>query len=160
MNLDAPTKDEIVQLLTVTASLLARLLAQQPSERHTHAPTGTDEPPPQRFLSAWLGESTSFPRTPCLSIDLFEAFRRWCTERNLGECPVSEFVVTATDRLGCTKHRVRCKPDRGLPAHQSMVIFPPGTRSDVRGAVLDNYVQTFRSQLRADTAKVRRKNAT
>jgi len=61
-----------------------------------------------RFIDAWIEGDTDYPVCPCLSSDLYEAYRRWCAkqgERN--PRPANHFGVTVSRLDGWEKKKAR-----------------------------------------------------
>jgi putative DNA primase/helicase len=61
-----------------------------------------------RFIDAWVEGDTSYPVCPCLSSDLYDAYRHWCQqqgERN--PRPANHFTVAISRLTGWQKKKVR-----------------------------------------------------
>lgn len=151
-----PSDVEIAALISANLQMLNRLLPRihrnkQPLRfERAHQLTldmGTSHA--ERFLRTWLDRRTSYPVSPCRSVDLYAAFTGWCDSQAIEPGPLRDFALTAINSFGCSKRRIRCRPDASGTVLQAVVVFPPGMGVTMTRTVLNPQLAEFAAAARA-----------
>lgn len=79
-----------------------------------------------RFVDEWAEYELRLPVGPCKTMDLYQAYTRWC-KRNGEQYPANSarFIGAVARRPGWDKRKVRIKSDAAGSTSPQWLIFPP-----------------------------------